>query len=208
MRWPQSDRYDAMKAGSYLLFIVTVGCVDLEQRVPMVVESWCDTAKNVDVDCIIDGDTVDLAACGEDGERIRMLGVDAPEIAHEPDPADCYGDESHAWLEEMLSGMTVWLDFDTECSDMYGRTLGWLTIEGDADDALAETLEEVPDLDVFEEDGSYRVLVNELEIRLGYASVYDESFAQDVRYYERLLDAEAAAIEEGLGLWSACEDDR
>jgi len=108
----------------------------------------------------------------------------------------------------MLSGMTVWLDFDTECSDMYGRTLGWLTIEGDADDSLVETLEELPDLDVFEEDGSYRVLVNELEIRLGYASVYDESFAQDVRYYERLQDAEEAAIEEGLGLWSACEDDR
>jgi len=185
-----------------------VGCVDLEARVGGLAwpsTAWCDVPRDEAVACVLDGDTVDVGACGEnDGERIRLLGVAAPEIAHEDREAGCYGDEAHALLDDLLTGERVRLEFDQQCADIYGRTLAWIYLEGDDRDVL-RLLEDLDDLGI-REDGTYRVLVNELLIRAGAATVFRADFADDVRFIDELDDAEDQAESEGLGLWTACDD--
>lgn len=180
------------------------GCVDMVERVGGVALStgqWCDDPRDVDVACAVDGDTVDLDACG-DGERIRLLGVAAPEVAHGEEATQCYGDEASDFLGELVSGRTLRMEFDQDCTDIYGRTLAWLWLEGDD----RQVLDLLADLDDYgmKSDGTYEVLVNLLLVRAGYAEVYDQDFALDVRFIDELEDAEDDAADQGLGLWSAC----
>jgi endonuclease YncB( thermonuclease family) len=181
------------------------GCVDMVGRlggVALPTGEWCDDPRDALVACAVDGDTVDLDACG-DGERVRLLGVAAPEVAHGAETAQCYGDEASAFLAELVEGETLRLEFDQDCTDIYGRTLAWLWMEGD-DPSVVRLLE---DLDGYglRSDGSYEVLVNVLLVRAGYAEVYDKDFALDVRFIDELEDAEDDAADEGLGLWSECQ---
>lgn len=135
--------------------------------------------------CTLDGDTFQVGTCG--GESIRLLGVDAPEIAHnDSEVAECWGPESASYLAELLADLTVRLEFDTTCTDTYGRTLAYAWIpEGDP------------------EETSDDLLVNRDVIRQGMATVYEEF--DDIRRADQLYSDEYAARQAGLGLWSACE---
>ncbi len=68
---------------------------------------------------VLDGDTFDLTT----GERIRMLGVDAPERST---PAECWGTEAFNFLDTKLDGQTIRLEYDVERYDAFGRTLAWV----------------------------------------------------------------------------------
>lgn len=81
------------------------------------------TGQTVLVALVYDGDTARLSAGASvmtpdsrplSGESVRFLGVDAPEIAHPPAPADCWGDEAHARARDMLQGRTVTLEYDLD----------------------------------------------------------------------------------------------
>ena len=141
------------------------------------------------------GDTVTI----ETTEKIRFLGAAAPEIS----PLECYGNESAAFLEELILNQEVRLQFDVECTDIYQRTLGWVFWE-DSDATVVSLMEEysIPGL---QDDGSYILLVNEMLIRLGYAKIFTGDVAKNIRYTERLESAEEYAKEEGLGVWGMCE---
>jgi endonuclease YncB( thermonuclease family) len=60
------------------------------------------------------------------------------------------------------------------------------------------------ELDGLSEDGSYRVLINELLIRTGYARLFQGEIAKNIRYTDRLEEAEDEAKAELLGLWNTC----
>jgi len=197
-----------MRARLAPLLLVT-GCWKLDpDLVPTLNGDWCDDPRTERVACVWDGDTFDVGQCGEDlGERIRLLGVAAPEIAHPPEPAQCYGDEAWAFMEDVVADRDVRLEFDLECTGIYGRTLAWVFIEADADDPLVDILHDYDDLGI-QDDGSVDVLLNELMVRAGFATLYDESWAKvdDLRYARRMEEAEANAETEQLGLWTACDE--
>ena len=155
---------------------------------------------------VVDGDTVDLTGIdnleldGVSGVRIRMLGVDTPEVyddnGDKKDPPDCWGPEASDFTKSMLRDHTaVTVEFDQDCADTYGRALVYLYV----DENLLP-----PEYGGVAEEGM--ILFNELLLREGYARWFDEDIehAQDIRERERLLAAEAAAQADGLGLWSAC----
>ncbi|MFX0539295.1 thermonuclease family protein [Ornithinimicrobium sp. Y1847] len=72
---------------------------------------------------VVDGDTIDVAY-GGDTHRVRLLNVDAPETKHPGKAVECLGREATRFLEERLSpGVRVRLEFDTELTDRYSRTL-------------------------------------------------------------------------------------
>lgn len=147
--------------------------------VPVVPEGACAAARDVSVACVIDGDTFDVDECG--AERVRLLGIDAPELAHD-EPAECWADNARSELHQLISGRDVVLTFDVECRDVYGRILAYAWLLGDADD----------------------VLINEWLLAEGHARLFDEDWVDPLRLQQRLVDAEAEARTLGVGLWSAC----
>lgn len=94
----------------------------------------------------VDGDTLVL-----DGqERLRLLGIDAPETegTRRKGGAQCFGSEARAHVRERVVGRRVRLEFEPgETRDRYGRTLAWVRLD----------------------DGT---LLNESLVRDGYARVY------------------------------------
>jgi endonuclease YncB( thermonuclease family) len=156
------------------------------------------------VACVLDGDTVDLDGCGDDAsERVRFLATAAPEIEHAGSPAECYGDESREFLESIALNREVEVLYDVECTDIYDRTLAWLVLEVDFDDEIVPILEDLGDFGLNEEETGYRVLLNTLMIRAGYAEEYDGVGSGDAeRFQGEAALAEDQAQAEARGMWS------
>ena len=79
-------------------------------------------SRTVIVERVLDGDTFDTT----EGERIRLLGVDAPEVAHHDSKEEPFGNESRDWLKKTLEKQSVRLTFEQRQQDHYGRTLAWV----------------------------------------------------------------------------------
>lgn len=83
------------------------------------------------VEYVVDGDT--FRAAGQNtafNNLVRLTGVDTPEVAHDGMPEECYGPEAEAFTEQ-LEGRLVWLTFDNECLDSFGRSLAYVHIAPD-----------------------------------------------------------------------------
>lgn len=74
---------------------------------------------------VYDGDTVVL----EDGRKVRLLGINTPEVQHRDKMADAGGDEAKRWLIAKLQNTKVRLETDAEKTDKYDRTLAHLFTE-------------------------------------------------------------------------------
>ena len=77
------------------------------------------------VDHVIDGDTFVLNS----GEKVRMIGIDAPEVSGPFTSAEFYGEEASAYAKSALAGKTVYLDEDVSEIDNYGRLLRYVYLE-------------------------------------------------------------------------------
>lgn len=129
---------------------------------------------------ITDGDTVYVHPDETgDGFKVRLIGIDTPEIEHEGEPADCYGAEATAFTSDQVKDKLAWLTFDAECEDYYDRTLAY-AIRGEGEDGF----------------------FNRVLARQGYAeqltiepnSTFADDFADDIR----------AAQDDNLGIWKEC----
>jgi len=67
---------------------------------------------------IIDGDTVRL----ENGEKVRYIGIDAPEIKEE----ECFASEAKRKNKDLVLGKIVRLKKDVSEKDSYGRLLRYV----------------------------------------------------------------------------------
>jgi len=81
-------------------------------------------AETMAVRYVHDGDTLRLV----DGRRVRLLGIDAPELARDGHPAQPFGIEARDYLRNLVKqhGNRVSLVYDTEKKGKYGRTLAYL----------------------------------------------------------------------------------
>ena len=112
-----------------LLASTHVGAEDRTQPRPSLERIPVDPAL-IDVG---DGDTVVIRWSDEDAERVRILGIDTPEVAHpsmgwyDDQP---YGPEATAFAEGVFAmAESVELLRAAE-TDGYGRTLGYLFVNG------------------------------------------------------------------------------
>jgi micrococcal nuclease len=119
---------------------------------------------------VVDGDSLVLAG----GIKVRVLGIDAPEMERDGHPADFLAHKAKAALAELTLDRTVDLEYDRLRYDHYGRLLAYLRL---------------PD----------RTLVNAELVRLGMARVY--FIAPNLRYQKDLLAAQRDAIEAQRGVW-------
>ena len=130
--------------------------------------------QQVTVTEVVDGDTIDVSAQVEGTNRIRLIGVNTPEVFGGEEPC---GPESSDFTTEQLEGQDVTLEFDEDRVDPYDRALAYVW---------------VPDLD--------GELFNETLVREGLARV--STFEPNVKYEDRFLTAERQAMDEDLGVWA------
>jgi endonuclease YncB( thermonuclease family) len=130
------------------------------------------------VNIIIDGDTIAVKSL-ENGEitRIRLKGVNTPEISGPYTKSQCMGKESSQELRRLIQGkkVTVISDSLTPTHDSYGRLLAYIYTEDE-------------------------ILANEEMIKNGYAYEYtykDEKYEMQNLFRERQTEAQNNQI----GLW-------
>jgi len=122
---------------------------------------------------VIDGDTLDLAS----GERVRLIGIDTPEMGHDGAPDQPLAARATAALRELTGppGARLGVQPGAEPRDRHGRRLAYLF---DAEGRnLAEAL---------------------LRRGLAYLAV----IPPNLRYVDCLAQAQASARRAGLGLWA------
>ncbi|MFQ5927396.1 MAG: thermonuclease family protein [Terriglobia bacterium] len=126
------------------------------------------------VEWVVDGDTLVL----DGGERVRLIGVDTPELggsprARRPGQPDPFAEEATAFVRGLVEGKRVRLAYGPEPTDDYGRTLAY----------------------VYLENGTF---LNAELIRQGYGRAYTRfPFA----YREEFRRLEQEARENRRGLW-------
>ena len=119
---------------------------------------------------VIDGDTLVLS----NGETVRLIGVDAPEIHHPEIPVQRFGKEAAEFLKRFAEGFECMLEYEpNDLRDKYGRLLAYVFIEGR--------------------------LANAEIIRRGYGYAYTRfPFSSRAEF----ISLEREARENQLGLWS------
>lgn len=83
-------------------------------------------AREATVERVVDGDTLLLVG----RERVRLIGVDAPEIPHRGHPGERFGAEARDFTNALAGGRHVTLVFDAGAGirDRYGRTLAYVLL--------------------------------------------------------------------------------
>ena len=120
--WRDRTRTAALAAALVVALIATVA--RLRAPLPSAIPR---DGIAVQVERVVDGDTLLLA----DGRRVRLFGVDTPETKHPTRPPEPLGEEASAFTRTRVEGRTVRLIPDIERLDRYGRTLGWVEVDGE-----------------------------------------------------------------------------
>ena len=79
----------------------------------------------------VDGDTAVVKIDGQE-KRVRFLGVDTPETVHPNKPVQFFGKEASNFTKESLNGRRVWLEYDSNPQDRYGRHLAYIWLKNPA----------------------------------------------------------------------------
>jgi endonuclease YncB( thermonuclease family) len=62
------------------------------------------------VERVIDGDTLTALTANSTKLRLRLLGIDAPEVSHGKKPGQPYGEEARDYLDHLIGGKTLRVD--------------------------------------------------------------------------------------------------
>jgi micrococcal nuclease len=141
---------------------------------PLILASASAQTDDCAVVHVVDGDTIHVQ-CGARVEKVRYIGIDAPEIHHPTWGEEPGGREAAALNRRLVGGGHVRLELDVRARDQYGRLLAYVWA-GD-------------------------LMVNAEVVRLGYAQVM--TVPPNVRYRTLFLMLQREARAAGRGLWAA-----
>ena len=121
---------------------------------------------------VVDGDTI-YVQLADRVEKIRYIGVNAPEIHHPLKGQEPGGREAAAVNRRLVGGRHVRLELDVRTRDRYGRLLAYVWV-GDT-------------------------MINAELVREGYAQVM--TVPPNVKYQELFVMLQREARHAGRGLW-------
>ncbi len=123
------------------------------------------------VKSVYDGDTIVL----ENGQRVRLLGINTPEIESRHRVSEPGGTAAKDWLKNQIQGKKVYLEYDLEKHDKYKRSLAH----------------------VFSADGEHLNLAL-LKNGLAFISI----IPPNVRHADAFDEAQKQAEKQNLGIWA------
>ncbi len=122
---------------------------------------------------VVDGDTIVVRFQNGRYEKVRLIGINTPETVDPRRPVQYFGKEASKYTKKHLLGKTVYLQYDWQLRDKYGRLLAY----------------------VFLPDGTF---FNAKIIKDGYAFAFTR---YPFKYMELFRKLEREAREHGRGLW-------
>ncbi len=125
---------------------------------------------------VLDGDTVKVRFDDGAERKVRLIGIDSPELADSRDSVRFMALMARRFAYLRLKGRRVGLAYEWPLEDKYGRLLAYLTPDGGA-------------------------FFNEEILKEGFARVL-RAFPHDPEMMKRFERAEAAAKQAGNGLWA------
>lgn len=127
------------------------------------------------IECI-DGDTAWFMVQG-DKVKVRLIGIDAPEIGHDDEKSEFYGEEAKEFACNILKNanrIVLEHDLHSDMYDKYHRMLAWVFVDD--------------------------VLLNDKLVSDGYAEV--KYIYNDYRYVSLLCDSQKSAFNKKIGIWN------
>jgi micrococcal nuclease len=129
---------------------------------------------------VVDGDTI-LVDIRSRRERVRYIGIDAPESVRPNTPVEPFAREAAAENARLVAGRDVVLEVDVSDRDAFNRLLRYVWLE--------------------QPNGDPPLLVNFELVARGVANAV--TYPPDLRYTDLFRAAEREARQRGRGLWSS-----
>jgi len=124
---------------------------------------------------VFDGDTILL----KNGDRVRYLGIDTPEIRHDGQESDYMAYAARKFNRSLVLDKKIKLEFDTQKKDTYRRLLAYVYLKNGE-------------------------MVNTLLLERGLARVMFQN--PNLRHFQLLLSYQRQAMTRGLGIWQKTKD--
>lgn len=151
--------------------LLLISCMTLLGWAAAYAQNW------YPVKWVADGDTILL----KDGRHIRLIGINAPEVAHEDSPAEPFGNAAKSTLSKLVDRSKVRLEWDEIRTDRYGRKLAHVY------------------------DCNNR-LVSQIMVAKGLAHVLFQKKNQ--RHFKELLQSQQNAMAQKSGFWRTFKFDK
>jgi len=148
----------------YLYICLILSSVLLISATTAVKQKW------ISVKWVSDGDTIVLG----DGQHVRYIGINAPEVAHDDYKAEAFGYAAKKYNQSIVQSKKVRLEFDKETYDRYGRLLAYIYLL----------------------DGTF---INKEMIEKGFAYLLPRS--PNLKYVKMFLQTQRDAMSAKQGMW-------
>ncbi len=168
----------------YIALAIIMGCPILKNgdfSFSPFTQNNTETSETVKayVNRCVDGDTIEVKiltpkAWLEETEKIRLIGVNTPETKHPKKKVQYFGKEASAYTKKAMEHQNVFLQFDQNKRDRYGRLLAY----------------------VFREEDSF--FLNYRLVYDGFGFAYTK---YPFKYKEKFKAAERSARQRNVGLW-------
>lgn len=121
-------------AGFAVVLVTVAGCTRLPTLDDLV-------ATGVRVDSVADGDTLTFRDSAGFPTVVRLLGIDAPELAHDGQPSECGAQAAKQALIQVMKGhrVNLYTDPGSNRIDRYGRLLAYVE-DSEAGDVAEQLL--------------------------------------------------------------------
>lgn len=134
-----------------------------------------DNSEQVHVERVVDGDTFIARDDSNERIKVRLIGIDTPETVKPNTPVQPYGKEASQYTKSKLTNKDVFLEYDKEKEDRYGRILAYVWLDKET-------------------------LYNEQLVKEGLAR--EKYFAPNGKYRSVFKQAEQQAQSEHKNIWS------
>lgn len=169
----------------FILIFSLSACDEKENTSNDQISSTDETYTKAQVTRVIDGDTI-WVNIGGDKEKVRFIGINAPELARDGKKAQFMAEKARDFVEKTIKDKEIYLEKDLTDRDKYDRLLMYIYLEKPSEDP---SFEEIRDKSL-----------NGILVKEGLA--YSNYYKPNIKYQDFLEKLEDEAKENKLGIHS------
>lgn len=169
----------------FILIFSLSACDEKENTSNDQISSTDEIYTKAKVTRVIDGDTI-WVNIGGDKEKVRFIGINAPELARDGKKAQFMAEEARDFVEKTIKDKEIYLEKDLTDRDKYDRLLRYIYLEKPSEDP---SFEEIRDKSL-----------NGILVKEGLA--YSNYYKPNIKYQDFLEKLEDEAKENRMGIHS------